>query len=123
MHNCQFEENCTQYINYVVYIPQLVAFLTRENLPGSCVQCARLPSVFAHMWSAAARFMSLLRAEGRDIFEPPGQDGRRCQWLAVADQIQRKFSINLTAAHLDAASLEDGMACYVAPVMHQSRWF
>eukprot|EP00966_Prymnesium_polylepis_P221193 5116593-Prymnesium_polylepis.1 len=36
-----------------------------------------------------ARFRALLRSQGRDVYEPNGQDGRRCQYLAVADQLQR----------------------------------
>ena len=34
-------------------------------------------------------FGKLLRNEGLEIFEPVGQDGRRCQYLAFADQAER----------------------------------
>lgn len=32
---------------------------------------------------------AVLRPEGLDLFEPSGQDGRKCQYLAMADQLRR----------------------------------
>jgi hypothetical protein len=40
-----------------------------------------------------ARFRALLRSEECDVYEPNGQDGRSCQYLAVADQLQRKAAL------------------------------
>ena len=55
----------------------------------------------------ASRFRSLLRSEGRDVIEPSGQDGRRCQYLAFADQLERKRCV--PAGTCDANQLELSM--------------
>ena len=49
----------------------------------------------------ASRFNSLLSSEGLEVYEPPGQDGRRCQYLAVADQLERRRCLPFHAYDFD----------------------
>ena len=66
-------------------------------------------------WTAASGFRALLRSEERDVFEPAGQDGRCCQYLAVADQLKRKGWGS--SALCDSESLELAMLDWLA--MHR----
>jgi len=50
--------------------------------------------------------------QGLDLFEPAGQDGRRCQYLAIADQLERKRI--RPAGTFDAESLELAMLEWLA---------
>jgi|EP00966_Prymnesium_polylepis_P326347 hypothetical protein len=58
--------------------------------------------------SSLARFRALLRSKERDVYEPNGQDGRSCQYLAFADQLQRK------GCACDAEALEVAMLDWLA---------
>ena len=63
-------------------------------------------------WTALSRFRALLSSEKRDFVEPVGQDGRCCQYLAVADQLKRNGCVH--SAVRDTDSLELAMLDWLA---------
>jgi len=52
-----------------------------------------------------------LAAKGYNLFEPSGQDGRRCQWLAAMDQYERAGCWSRGLLSID--DLENGMLSWL----------
>ena len=63
------------------------------------------------MSDAATRLRRELAAKGYTLFEPSGQDGRRCQWLAALDQAERVGCWSRGLLSVD--DLEDGMLSWL----------
>ena len=76
--------------------------------PKVCL--AQVSPVASHSWAMASacalrQLQQRLCPLGLDVVEPPGQDGRTCQYLAIIHQLELHGVVN----HFVAAQLEQRM--------------